>query len=837
MEPMQGPHPRTRTPAGRVLRWLALYVVAPVLLILEIPVAVHVIQKPDLGMTVHNLSVRAVRPGSPAELAGVRPGDRLLGVDGEPLATMVGWHLAEAGRYDLAPRELLLQRGERFVSAVVTPVRPGRRQVIWSYGLSLAGFAFLAMGWLVFSRRHDMVTRSFYGLCVTFAFFLMDVPDRPSSTYMVAKDVLRDVAILVLPVFCLRFFLYFPDRTHLTERNRARHRLLWLPALPLLLASLSIQMTRMDPGSGLVLAVQQLSGVYFLAYLAAGLAVLARKVLRRGRPVAHTKLRLVLVGLVLGFVPFMVGAYLHGMAASPPPDWTSWLGFSLALVPVTIGVAILRYGALGLADVVRQALIYGLLTLTVVVGYGVLVGVVGRAMASHFRIGDEPMLLAAVIGSALALNPLRRRLHRWVDTTFYPSRLADREAIQALGHEMSSLIEAGDAPRAMLDRLHGLYRPLHLALFLDDHGVYALHTLRASAPPPAGPYRVDADATLPRVLRTAHRPLAAEEVEGLDTRAETDAQSRVVLETLDVRLIVPLITGQRLVGFLTLGAKAGGGLYTQDDIRNLHHFSVQAAALVEIGRLYHDNLERERLDAELAVATRIQQHLVPTRPLHAAGVELLGRMAPCREVGGDSFGYFPLDERTVGFAIADAAGKGVPAALTMTTLSAAFRTAAHTHDDPARVIETLNRHVCSLAAAGQFICFFYGTYHAPSRTLRYCNAGMNPPLVVRPGRDWAEKLRKGGLVLGIDEDRRYARGALTLEPGDLVVLYTDGFTEETDDRGEFFGETRLEQTVQRHRNLPLEELRDRIFATVESYGGPEQSDDRTLLLLRVKELS
>ncbi|MCB1151397.1 hypothetical protein KDK88_07590 [bacterium] len=71
---MQGPHPRTRTPAGRVLRWLALYVVAPVLLILEIPVAVHVIQKPDLGMTVHNLSVRAVRPGSPAELAGVRPG-------------------------------------------------------------------------------------------------------------------------------------------------------------------------------------------------------------------------------------------------------------------------------------------------------------------------------------------------------------------------------------------------------------------------------------------------------------------------------------------------------------------------------------------------------------------------------------------------------------------------------------------------------------------------------------------------------------------------------------------------------------------------------------------
>lgn len=833
---MQGPHPRTRTPTGRLLRRLALYVVAPALLILEIPVAVHVVQKPDLGMPVHNLSVRAVHEGGPADRAGIRPGDRLLGVDGRAVGTMVGWHLAEAGRYDLAPRDLLLQRGERFVTAVVTPVRPGRRQVIWGYGLSLAGIAFLAMGWLVFSRRHDMVTRYFYALSVTFAFFLMDVPDWPSPAYMVAKDVLRDVALLMLPVACLRFFLYFPDRTHLTPENHRRHRLLWLPALPLLVASLYVQVARLDPAGAVVAGIQQVSGVYFLAYIGAGLVIFARKVLRRDRPVAHTKLRLVLLGLLLGFVPFMVGAYLHSLAGTPPPAWSPWLVFSLVLVPVSFGLAILRYGALGLADVMRHALVYGLLTLTVVVAYGVLVGVVGRAMASRFRIGDEPMLLAAVIGTALALNPLRRRLHRWVDATFYPSRLADREAILALGHEMSLLIEDSDAPRAMLDRLHELYRPLHVALFLEDRGAHVLHALRADEPPPAGPYRVDAEATLPRVLLTAHRPVAAEEVEGLDTRAETDAQSRVILETLDVRLAVPLVTGQRLVGFLTLGPKSSGGLYTQADIRNLHDFSVQAAALVEIGRLYRQNLERERMETELAVAKRIQQNLVPTRPLHAAGVELVGRMASCREVGGDSFGYFPLDDATVGFAIADAAGKGVPAALTMTTLSAAFRTAAHTHRDPARVIETLNRHVCTFAAAGQFICFFYGTYHAPTRTLRYCNAGMNPPLLVRPGRPWVERLKKGGLVLGIDEDRRYARGVLTLQPGDVLLLYSDGFTEETDEAGEFFGEGRLERSVLQDPAQPLDALRDRIFATVEAFGGPEQSDDRTLLLLRVKEL-
>ena len=833
---MPGPATQPHSRLGHILRLVALYGLTPLLLILEVPVAVHIAQKPATGMAVHNLVVQHVTPGDPADQAGVLPGDKIIAINGQAVGTMVGWYLAEAGHYELEPRNLLLQRDNGLVDVIIHPRRPNSSQVIRGNGMSLAGIAFLAMGWLVFSRRHDMVTRYFFGLCATFAFFLMDVPDWPSATYMTIKDIIRDFAHLLLPVTFFRFFLYFPERTHLTPRNHARHRLLWLPAVPLFIASLYIQATRPDPGSSFVAIIQQISTLFFLSYLIAGLIVFARKILRRDQPVVHSKLRIVLLGLFVGFLPFMLGAVISNTSLGPKWDWAPWLAFSLALVPVSFGVAILRYGALGISDLMRHGLVYLLLSVTIISGYGILVGIIGHALTGYFRTGEEPMIISAVIVTALVLNPLRRRLHSWIDATFYPARRATREAILSLGHELSALIEDSETLNMMLQRLHDLYRPLHVGLFLEDHGAQTLHAIHSDTELPSGPYRLDAEATLLRVLKTAHRPIATEELSGLDTMAATDAQTSIVLETLGVSMVVPLITGSRLVGFLTMGPKSSGGLYTQADMRNLHDFSVQAAALVEIGRLYQDSLEQERLETELAVATRIQQHLVPTEPLLTPGADILGRMEPCREVGGDSFGYFALDPDTIGFAVADAAGKGIPAALVMTTLSAAFRSAAHTIPEPELVIETLNKHVCSLASTGQFICFFYGTYHTPTRTLRYSNAGMNPPLLVRQGQKWLERLKKGGLVLGIDEDRHYARGSMVLEPGDLLVMYTDGLTEETNAEGEFFGERRLEETVQLSSQLPLEELRDRIFATLNDFGGPDQADDRTLMLMRTNLL-
>ncbi len=833
-----GPHPVPEDTAARWLRRGALYVLAPLLLLLEVPVAIHIAQAPTTGMAVHNLTVRTVDPGSPADRAGVLPDDRLLAIDGEPVTTMVDYYVATAGHYGLDSQTYLLQRGDGFVTAAVTPGRPSRARIIWNYGMSVAGLAFLLMGWLILARRHDMVARYFFGVCALFAFFLMDVPDWPSYTYMILKETLRDLAHLLLPAVFLRFFLYFPDRPHLTPRNLMRHRLLMLPAAPLFLMSVYAQGARLDPTTSLLVAlVQQLSAIYFLVYMLAGLVVFARKVFRRGRPVEHTKLRVVLLGLVAGFVPFLAGTFLFSAAPSSAVAHSEWLGFSLILVPLSFGVAILRYGALDLEYVVRHGLIYGILTVLVVAFYTVVVGVLGHTLTGYFHSSDLPIVLLAVVVPALALNPLRRLLHSWLDRTFYPARQATREALQRLGHELSDLSEGGTAPDTMLHQLHDLYRPTRIALYLErdeDQVFRGLHSEDGHPAPSID--RLAPDSTLCRVLMTAHRPIYAEELDGLDTEPVTDDRTRALLDELGAQLVVPLITGNRLRGLLAFGAKSDGSLYTQADVSNLHTFSVQAAALVEIGRLYQERLERKRLETEMSVAQRIQTNLVPSDPLHLQGVEILGRMDSCREVGGDYFDYFRMDPHTVGFAIADVAGKGVPAALVMTTLRVAFRTAAVRRAEPEDVLRSLNQAVCGLGGPTHLVSFFYGIYSTRDHRLLYANAGMNPPMLYRTGKDYVDNLKKGGTMLGIDRGQRFARGTLELAQGDLLLLYTDGLVEQPDAEGEFYGEERLMNDIRPSGDEALSAQIDRIFANVDAFGGPEQSDDRTLILMRINEI-
>ncbi len=830
--------PGAATGIERILRRFALYVLAPLLLILEIPVAIHIAQNPTTGMTVHNLRVAAVSPGSPAAKAGVLVGDRVLAIDGEPVGSTVGYYVAVSGRYDLGPRTYLLGRDGAETAVAITPARPPRARMIWSYGLSLAGLAFLIMGWLVLSRRADMVARYFFGVCVAFAFFLMGIPDWPSPVYMHVKEILRDLANMALPVLVLRFFLYFPSRVRLDPATRRRHRLLMLPAGLLFLMSLAARAARLDPAESAVVGLLQiLASLYFLGYFVAGLAIFSRKALRRSQPVERSKMQVVLVGLALGFLPFLLGSVLHNISPTRVLPYQEWLGFSLILVPLSFGLAILRYGALDMAFVLRHSLIYGVLTIVIALGYGLIVGVMGHYLTRFFQISSTPLVLLAVLAAAVIVNPLRQQLLRWTEVRFYPARRATRTAIQDLLHELSASLEADEAARVMVERLFELYRPRRVGLLLAEDGGLRLAAERTTGAPPLWSGRVlMADRPLLQLLTRVHRPFFIEEMEQAADAVSRDRDVAALLADMDVQLFVPLITQNRMCGLLTLGPRSDGAFYGQTDIDNLHFLSHQAAALLEILRLYRDSIERERLETELSLAKRIQENLVPTEPLTLAEAHLCGRMESCREVGGDYFDYFPLDGETVGFAIADAAGKGIPAALVMTTLRVAFRSIAARVREPEKVVEKLNGTICGLATVGHFISFFYGVLHIPTRTLRYCNAGMNRPLLLRRDRDYIEPLKRGGLVLGIKEGQNYAWGSLVLKPGDRLVLYTDGLTEETDESGEFFGEERLEDLARRHAGGRLEDLRAAIFAGVERFGGREQSDDRTLMLLQINEL-
>jgi phosphoserine phosphatase RsbU/P len=819
----------TESTLQRLARRASLYLLAPLFALLTLPVSVHILQKPDLGLALHRLQIQAVAPGGPAAEAGLRVGDRILAVDGRPVRRMVDWFTVTAGDYSLVPRHLTVDRDGRRQTTQVQPRRPSRSRMVFGLSIWLAGLAFLMIGWWVHLRRHDAVGRNFYGLCLIFAFFLGDVVDLPVGAYQHLKQLLRELLQYLWPVYFLRFFLMFPATgPHPISRGG---RLLFLPAAALVAATLLAHAADVAEDSLAVGLIQAAALLHFVVFILIGLVVFARKVLRRDRPILHTKLRVILIGLVLGLLPFLVASAVGGGTLPQFPHW-EYLGFSLLLVPVSFGLAIMRYGALDTAFVVRAGLIYGTVTLLILAAYVLGAGILGTWVAAVYQVQTPSVMVLIIAACSLAVLPLRRRVQGWVDAAFYPSRRANRAAVAELGRDLAGLVGADEAHDLLLDRLHRLYRPTRSLLYLASAAAAGhLHAVGRRPPTlPLGP-PLPLDDPLALYLDRVRRPTFSEEFEDWGGAMAPAATRALRLQQNE--LLVPLITGNRLLGLLVLGPKDGGTLYSQEDLANLATLALQAAPLLESLRLHAETLRQRQLQTELNVAREIQAQLLPTEALHLAPVTIYGRNDPCRDVGGDYFDYFSWDEdRRLGFCIADVAGKGIPAALLMTTVRVTFRELALPGAAPEQVIAELDRRIGEILAPDRFISFFYGVLDLPRRLLTYCNAGLEPPLLLRRGGR-TTALRRGGPILGIRAGVPYRRGTVRLEPGDLLIGYTDGITEQTSPDGrEFFELERLQTMVAAAADLSAEALCDRIFCTVHDFGGDAASDDRTVIILK-----
>ncbi|HOO77670.1 MAG TPA: SpoIIE family protein phosphatase [bacterium] len=248
--------------------------------------------------------------------------------------------------------------------------------------------------------------------------------------------------------------------------------------------------------------------------------------------------------------------------------------------------------------------------------------------------------------------------------------------------------------------------------------------------------------------------------------------------------------------------------------------------------------EKEKIQSELRLAHQIQQDILPhVFPPEVASqkVELFGRMVPAREVGGDFYDYIMIDDHHIGVAIADVSGKGVPASLFMMVTRTLLFSNASFNREAAETIAKVNRLLCLNNTSCTFVTLFYFVCDLRTGRLEYCNAGHNPPVVRKGGavRLLREPGETGQPALGILEDADYRQGRMTLDPGDVLLLYTDGVTEWHNRDNELFGEERLLRAVAEAGDLPARDLAATVFAKLEAFGGEvEQFDDTTMLVFR-----
>jgi len=336
----------------------------------------------------------------------------------------------------------------------------------------------------------------------------------------------------------------------------------------------------------------------------------------------------------------------------------------------------------------------------------------------------------------------------------------------------------------------------------------------------------------------------------LDTvlRWASEQQPRYVpeveyLKQMGVRAAVPLRTKDEITGLLLFGSPLERNDYSSVDRDLMRGSSQQLALLIENARLTDRVVEQEKIRRDVTLAAEVQKKLLARSSIENRASSAAAFYLPARVVGGDCYDFLDLGDDGVGIALADVAGKGVAAALIMAALQVSLRIiTSDGRTSPAEVVGKLNRLLHRSITSNSYATFFYAEILPESHELRYVNAGHNPPRVFRVlstgkpgGRSYQciEQLQAGGTVVGLFPDANYDEGAISLCPGDLVFVFTDGVTEALNPTEEEFGDERLETFLSKVAHLPVHEIVSAVSKELRGWiSDAPQHDDLTFVAIK-----
>ncbi len=451
-----------------------------------------------------------------------------------------------------------------------------------------------------------------------------------------------------------------------------------------------------------------------------------------------------------------------------------------------------------------------------------LVGVldIESPQANYFQASHQKVLMLLAAQLAVAID----------NANLYENLVAKTEMLETLneiGRELSSILDLEQLLKKVAELLQRVFRYHVFAIMLVDEEEQVLRSRLAvkfnrdaveKSKIPLGKGLVGSAVTKKKSLRI--------------NDVSKDPRYIGVLPETRSELVVPLIYKDKAIGVFDLQSPFLN-YFTQAHEETLSALASHVAVAIENARLYERVVAAEaRLDRELKFAREIQSSLIPDRFPEVPSTSFWAEFRPARTLGGDLYDFFPYDDGKVAIAIGDVSGKGAPAALYAALASGILRTRAGRKYPPAEMLRLVNVSLRQRTIEGRFMSLCFAVYDASTRVLRFANSGAPPPIVCKNGK--TEVLSIAGFPLGMFDKAEYQELELQLEPGDLVVFYTDGLSEARDLRGEEFGMERLQEVIEKNCNLPVKKLIEKTFSQIEKFTlDTRRYDDQTAVALRV----
>ncbi|MGH2700456.1 MAG: SpoIIE family protein phosphatase [Actinomycetota bacterium] len=509
------------------------------------------------------------------------------------------------------------------------------------------------------------------------------------------------------------------------------------------------------------------------------------------------------------------------------------LAVALLLLPVSIGISILRYRLWDVDVLINKTLVYAALTGVLGLGYGLIVATIGAFVTrSYFTVAVATLLVS------LAFQPLRRRIQDLIDRHFYRARYDATKTMDEFTDRLRQEIDLETLSSELLGVVSQTLIPTGVSLWVpqSNDGMLVSDSAtmhRISFYVKGGVERVRGsdfdeitlDAEALAILRSAAGPI--------DVDNDPESESLARFRDVYVKLVVPLVNQGELVGMLNLGPRLSDTDYSAQDFRLLEKLTGHAAAAVRVALLVREHdvdlRERERIESEMRVARLIQQQLLPKNLPEVEGWIVHVHYRPAREVGGDFYDFIDLPDGRLALLAGDVTGKGVPAALVMATTRSLLRGEASRLLSPAEILRCANEQLHCDIPQNMFVTCLCAIIDPATGQMVMANAGHNLPYLRNGER--VREFRATGMPLGLMAGVTYEESETSLYPGDSFLLHSDGLAEARDDSGEMYGFPRMKSVLE--GDAHHERVIGRLLDSLSDFTGPEweQDDDITLVVL------
>ncbi len=818
-----------------MLRWAG-FASAVVFIVLEFLGLRDFTRYPYTGIQHNNLVITTIERDSPNRGLELRFGDRILKVNGVPVRNVNHYSYLVASSARRGSLALSIARGDSLFSAAVQSVPQPAERLAGKFSLTVVGLTFILVGLVVLLKRPDSMGLLFTASCYILSILVTERPLTSSPLLHIVGELAYDFLFIFVPAFLLHFFLIFPGREIERGTRRAKLlRFLYAPPAALSLLTFAAALRQYgsgaDPGfGGLINTLNMLTALYWVLYVVGSLGVFIRTYVISER-VQRVKFRIVIFGVAVGIVPITVLMLLKQFQPTMVVPVRYLWPFFLSFMSISFAYAILKHDAFDLGIAVRTSLVYVLLLVLALAVYYAFVNVLGDEIGKRFGVPTSMVTAVAIVLLAIAIIPARAGFQRLVDRFFARRRATLTDEVVSFSRQIQFLLSLDEVSLFVARQIVDVFHADHAQVFLrGESGEYNLHnaapegrrTPLTSFPPGTG---------LIRLMQEERLPLMLEYYDRLWIKNNLDRISRELIAISQASAAVPLLEQDELLGFVLVGRKAGGRPYSGADAEILELLAERSAVALMNIKLCGDSIVRKRLEEELHLANEIQKRLLPAAAPALGGAAIAGKLMNSREVGGDFYDFMEFEPGIVGVAIADVSGKGIPAALLMTTLQASFRSEAIKAQGPAAVVSALNASLYERSDPEKFATFFYAVYEDSTGLVRFSNAGSYPPFIIS-GEGRISRLHRGGVLIGLDPRSAYHEGIVRMRKGDLLVMYTDGCIDQEDARGEPFGEQRLVDFFRHNLQLSIDTMIEKLFATIVAFGQKNLKDDMTAVLIR-----